>query len=526
MMDAPLIDIRPSDWQIVRSILEKHVPAYEVLAFGSRARWEAKDYSDLDLAIITDQPLSLDVKSALDLDFAESDLPFKVDVVDWATASSSFREIIQRDKVLVREKKEKQRPASKWRKSSWGNEISLEYGKALRNYDIGRGKYRVYGSNGPIGWTEQPLVHGPGVILGRKGAYRGVYYSAEPFFVIDTAYYVVPKSELDVRWLYYAIKHHKLGEIDDGSPIPSTTRSAVYVKGLEVPALPEQHAISHILSTFDDKIELNRKMNETLEAMVRAIFKSWFVDFEPVRAKAERRNPGLPKPLANLFPDSFLDSELGEIPRGWIAGPILKHASLLSGGTPKTDRPMYWNGNILWASAKDVSQCGQTFLITTERTITNKGLEESATQLIPPLCAVVVARGATTGRMVLFGREMAMNQTCYALASTTSTPFFLYCQLRQETDALVHAAHGSVFDTITTSTFANSKVVLPQKPVLEAYEKMVSPLFLRILRNSEESGTLTVLRDTLLPKLISGELRVKAAAERWQQMPDQQGMAY
>ena len=105
MLNVPLIDIRPADWQIVRTILEKHVPAYEVWAFGSRARWEAKDYSDLDLAIITDRPLSLDVKSALDLDFAESDLPFKVDVVDWAMASPSFREIIQREKVVVQEGK-------------------------------------------------------------------------------------------------------------------------------------------------------------------------------------------------------------------------------------------------------------------------------------------------------------------------------------------------------------------------------------------------------------------------------------
>jgi hypothetical protein len=119
----------------------------------------------------------------------------------------------------------------KWRASTWGDEITLEYGKALRGYDTTSGKYRVFGSNGPIGWTAIPLAQGPGVILGRKGAYRGIEFSREPFFVIDTAYYVVPKTELDMRWLYYAIKYHKLGEIDDSSPIPSTTRSAVYVKG-------------------------------------------------------------------------------------------------------------------------------------------------------------------------------------------------------------------------------------------------------------------------------------------------------
>ena len=155
------------------------------------------------------------------------------------------------------------------------------------------------------------------MILGRKGAYRGVQYSPGPFYVIDTAYYVAPKTELDMRWLYYAIQHYKLGEVDDGSPIPSTTRAAVYVRDLEVPPPDEQRAIAHILGTLDDKIELNRRMNETLEAMARALFKSWFVDFDPVRAKAEGRDPGLPKPIADLFPDSFEDSELGEIPKGW-----------------------------------------------------------------------------------------------------------------------------------------------------------------------------------------------------------------
>ena len=203
--------------------------------------------------------------------------------------------------------------ASEWRDSTWGEEISLEYGKAIRGYQEARGKFRVFGSNGPVGWTDNALANGPGVILGRKGAYRGVQYSREPFWVIDTAYFVVPKTELDMRWLYYAIRHYKLGEIDDGSPIPSTTRAAVYVRDLTVPSPGEQRAIAHILGTLDDKIELNRKQNETLEAMTHTLFKAWFVDFEPVRAKMEGRwrrggtLPGLPAHLYDLFPDRLVE---------------------------------------------------------------------------------------------------------------------------------------------------------------------------------------------------------------------------
>jgi type I restriction enzyme S subunit len=272
-----------------------------------------------------------------------------------------------------------------------------------------------------------------------------------------------------------------------------------------------QREIAHTLGALDDKIELNRRMSETLEAMARALFQSWFVDFDPVRAKAEGRDLGLPKPIADLFPSRLVDSELGEIPEGWKIGSILEQAKLLSGGTPKTEIPAYWDGGIPWASAKDVSQCGEAFLIGTERTITRKGLEESATQLIPSMSTVVVARGATTGRMVLLGHEMAMNQTCYALTTTTGTPFALHYRLRREIHALVHAAHGSVFDTITTSTFSASRVVVAPLVLLEAFERHIEPSLQRILKSIEQSGTLAALRDTLLPKLISGELRVKDA---------------
>ncbi len=227
-----------------------------------------------------------------------------------------------------------------WRHSTWGEEISLEYGKAIRDYAVDHGKYRVFGTNGPVGWTESFLAPGPGVILGRKGAYRGVKYSADPFWVIDTAYYVKPKTNLDMRWLYYAIQHYKLGEIDDGSPIPSTTRSAVYVRSLEVPPKGEQKRIAHILGTLDDKIELNRRMAATLEEMARAIFKSWFIDFDPVHAKAQNRPTNLPEEIDALFPDSFEDSELGKIPNGWRIDTVSSIGEVVCGKTPRTANPL------------------------------------------------------------------------------------------------------------------------------------------------------------------------------------------
>ncbi len=316
-------------------------------------------------------------------------------------------------------------------------------------------------------------------------------------------------------YFYYLQSHHGRAAIrsivEQGAGASGIRGSDLQALNVQWRPIDEQRAIAHILGTLDDKIVLNRRMNETLEAMARALFKSWFVDFDPVRANAEGRDSGLPQPLADLFPDRFVDSELGEIPEGWGVGSILAQVKLLSGGTPKTDRREYWGGNVAWASAKDVSQCGQAFLVTTERTITDQGLEESATQLVPAFATVVVARGATTGRMVLFGREMAMNQTCYGLASDLQTPFALHCHLRHRIDELVHGAHGSVFDTITTSTFERSRFVLAPESLLCAFEERVSPIFRRVLAAVEERLTLGALRDALLPRLISGELQVRDA---------------
>lgn len=279
----------------------------------------------------------------------------------------------------------------------------------------------------------------------------------------------------------------------------------------------EELSLVELLEALDDRIALLRETNATLEAIAQALFKSWFVDFDPVRAKSQGLAPaGMDEGTAALFPEGFEESALGPIPKGWGIGSILDVADLLSGGTPKTDRPEYWGGEIAWASAKDVSQASDSVLVSTERTITAAGLERSATRLIPRFSTVVVARGATTGRMVLLGREMAMNQTCYGLASKLDSPVALYCLLKREIEGLVNAAHGSVFDTITTSTFARSIVVLPPEKLSARFETVARPFFERVAESTARAQTLAALRDALLPRLISGQLRlpeVEALAE-------------
>ena len=280
------------------------------------------------------------------------------------------------------------------------------------------------------------------------------------------------------------------------------------------PPLPEQQVIAHVLGTLDDRIELNRRMNETLEQMARALFKSWFVDFDPVRAKVDGRwrpgesLPGLPADLYNLFPDRLVDSELGHIPEDWGVGVLDDSIELLSGGTPKTSVAEYWDGDIPWYTAKDAPSLTDVFVLETERGITEAGVENSATRILPAGTTVITARG-TVGRLACLGRAMAMNQTCYGIRGASTFPdFFTYFRIRSAIDELRTRTHGTIFDTITRDTFKLIDAVnLPIKVAIE-FEELVEPVMGQIRSNLLQSRELAAQRDALLPRLLSGEIRL------------------
>jgi len=330
-------------------------------------------------------------------------------------------------------------------------------------------------------------------------------------------------KKLMPRFFYFAVRSPVFGaqirSLTSGSAQPQLPIRDMRKLHLPLPPIEEQQRIVEVIGSLDDKIELNRRMSETLEAMAQAIFRDWFVDFGPTRRKLEGatdpvtvtgglvQNAERAQALADLFPATLGDDGL---PEGWKKKALLEEAKLISGGTPKTDREDYWDGGIPWASAKDVSQCGETLLLDTERSITQSGLDNSSTRMVPKFSTVVVARGATTGRYCMFAEDMAMNQTCYALDSVSGRPFLLYNMFGALVGELVQAAHGSVFDTITTKTLATG-FVIDAEHVAAAFEETAAPLYEAIENNSRQNRTLAATRDLLLPKLMSGELRVSDA---------------
>ena len=411
-----------------------------------------------------------------------------------------------------------------WRSSFWGDEVTLNYGKAIRGYQSATGGFRVYGSNGPIGWHDERLSDGPGVILGRKGAYRGVKFSPDPFFVIDTAYYVTPKGEMDMRWLYYAIKYHRLGEIDDGSPIPSTTRAAVYARDLDVPLLAEQQAIANVLSALDDKIELNRRMNATLEGMAQAIFRDWFVDFGPVRrAQAGATDPvailgGLtPDParaahFAALFPAAFGDNGF---PVGWSETAIGDLVQSVGGSTPSTGDESLWSPGLhRWATPKDLSGMNDLALFDTGRQISDAGLAKITSGLLP-VGSVLLSSRAPIGYMAIAQVPVAINQGFIGLLPSAEIgSAFLYCWCKANMDKITANANGSTFQEISKKNFRPiTSPVPPKRELIAAFGEIADPLFARIVSAAQENRTLAETRDYLLPRLMSGAVRVMSQTE-------------
>lgn len=276
---------------------------------------------------------------------------------------------------------------------------------------------------------------------------------------------------------------------------------------------PEQQAIAAILGALDDKIELNRRMNRTLEGMARALFKSWFVDFDPVRAKAAGHAPPRLKPeIAALFPDSFEDSELGEIPKGWGVGAIGDMVQVLGGGTPSTKEPAYWeNGAYPFCTPKDMSSLTDPVLLQTERHLTEEGLTKvSSGQL--PVGTVLLSSRAPIGYLAIAEVPVSINQGIIAMVCSDELPsLYVLFWTRTNMDRITANANGSTFLEISKRNFRPILAIVPSMEILRQFTRIVEPLYCRIVVSLCQGLRLASLRDALLPKLISGELRAPDA---------------
>jgi type I restriction enzyme, S subunit len=319
-------------------------------------------------------------------------------------------------------------------------------------------------------------------------------------------------------WLNSPVMASHIQGYRDGSVAERLNLPTIRALPVILPPLHQQRAIAHILGTLDEKIELNRRMNETLEAMARAIFKSWFVDFDPVRAKAEGRDPGLPRQLTDLFPDSMEESELGEIPRGWRAGRLDDLlADLVSGARPRGGAV---EEGIPSIGAENVIGLGQ-YDFSKEKFVPWEFFQQLKNRgaVVRPGDVLLYKDGAQIGRKTYFDSdfphsECAINEHVFILrANRPEEQRFLFFWLDQAwmTHEIISLNSNSAQPGINQPGVRGLPVLIPPDDVIDGFDHQARDLTRRLFGCCKESRTIAFVRDTLLPKLISGELRVKDA---------------
>ena len=493
------IDLHPSHLAAVERILAEHVPECEVRAFGSRATWTARDYSDLDLAVVGEAPLHWRTLSRLKEAFEESRLPMRVDVLDWHTISESFRDEIERDFVVVQEAGDRQ-AGGEWREMLLG-ELTDNFDAArvpVKQADRRPGPYPYYGASGVIDYIDDFMFAGEYLLIAEDG--ENLRTRTTPiailangkFWVNNHAHIVRGNSNTTTLYLKYALSELDISGYLTGSTMPKLTQGNMNSIPLLIPPLPEQRAIAHILGTLDDKIELNRRMNETLEGMARALFKSWFVDFEPVRAKMDGRwrrggsLPGLPAEHYDLFPDRLVPSELGEIPKGWEVKRLGEVVELAYGKALRaTDRkggpiPVYGsNGQVGWHDEKLADGPG-----------------------------IVVGRKGNPGVVTWTHSDFFPIDTTFYVVPRVSTgglPFLFFALVSQDLPSV--SADSAVPGLNRNLAYMNEQLV-PDQLAVNEFNHYVGTVFRRHQQLEEESRTLATQRDALLPKLVSGVVTV------------------
>jgi type I restriction enzyme, S subunit len=539
------VDLNAYYLQEILRILDLHVPGIEVWAFGSRAKWTAKAYSDLDLALITKNPLSLEEEASLREALDESTLPIRVDFVDWSTISESFRKIVSHDKVVIRRVESVNADQVSWpvipleaaldalidyrgktpEKTTSGIPLItakvIKAGRiepptefiSLENYD----KWMTRGfpkAGDVVLTTEAPLGEVAQLNSARVALAQRVILLRGKSGTLDNTYlrYLLQTSDMQ----------EQLASRATGTTVLGIKQSELRQISIRIPPLDMQRSAAGLLAHLDDRIALLRETNATLEAIAQALFKSWFVDFDPVYAKQQGIAPaGMDDATAALFPDGFEESALGLVPKGWQSTDLEKLTKRF-GGSIQTG-PF---GSQLHAS--DYVETGIPVVM--PKDIQNRRATTDSIARIRAVDADRLARHKLAKGDIVFSRRGDVER--HALISEREngwlcgtgcllvrpgekwqSPTFLSMMLDapQARTWLVQHAVGATMPNINTGILGSVPVVLPPPALLTAFEDVIAVTEEQRSRNASTAETIATLRDTLLPRLISGQLRLPEA---------------
>ncbi len=530
---TPAIDVTAEQRETILALLGRHLPGTAVWAYGSRVKRTSRPTSDLDLVVFATPEQDRRVGDLREA-FEEGDLPFPVDLFVWNEVPENFRKRIEADHVVL-VGKPKRGAGGDWPTARLGEvtELTLssvdkknkphEHAVLLCNYmDVYSNRFiRSDLDFMTATATEreiQKCTLRPGDVIITKDSeqYDDIGVPALVRDDVDNlvcGYHLAIlrplRESVDGSYLLYALQigsvQHQFHAYANGVTRFGLRKDDILRVEIPLPPLPEQRAIARVLGALDDKIELNRRMNGTLEAMARALFKSWFVDFDPVRAKAEGHAPGLPDRIVNLFPDRLVDSELGEIPEGWEIGTLGDIASL---------NPESWNARNTPETIVYVDLANTKWGYIEKVDIYSWGTAPSRARRVLRSGDTIVGTVRPGNRsFTLIDRDGLTGSTGFAVlrpkASNDREIVWCAATSRDNLDRLAHLADGGAYPAVRPRAVAETSVVLANVPARGAFSSMTAPWFDLIENNKRESRRLALLRDTLLPKLVSGWLRVR-----------------
>lgn len=547
-VDRP-IDITTDQRKTLLALIKRHLPNTTAWAYGSRVKWTARPQSDLDLVVFTKPEQERNV-SELREAFEESNLPFRVDLFVWDAIPEQFRKQIESDHLVLVEKKEQYIPSG-WHVMTFADApIEIIDGDRGKNYpkqdEFFKHGYCMFLNAGNVTsngfdfslcmfiaaekdrhMRKGKLTRGDVVLTTRGTVGNSAYFDqAVPYnhIRINSGMVILRAKDhaLNSLYLYFFIRSKQflsqITALRTGSAQPQLPIRDINKVEIPLPPLPEQRAIAHVLGTLDDKIELNRRMNETLEAMARALFKSWFIDFDPVRAKMAGRDPGLPQHLADLFPDRLVDSELGPIPEGWAVKRLADEiAALFSGNRPKGGAT---DAGIPSIGAENVDGLGRHDF-SKEKYVPEdffNGMKAKGS-VVQNGDVLLYKDGAHIGRKTYLDRdfpyrECTVNEHVFILRLRNKKAqrcLFFWLDQGWMTQEIVGLNSNSAQPGINKVGVLGLPFLAPPCEVMSEFDRQMGHFTDRIFTNCHESRTLTTLRDGLLPKLISGGVCIHKA---------------
>lgn len=531
MAVSPAIDLTAGQRRTVLTLLSRYLPNTNVWAYGSRIKWTSHPASDLDLVAFA-EPEQAACVAELREAFDESNLPFRVDLFVWDEVPSGFRKGIEGEHVVLARRERPVRKRTKgWPKVTLGNCIEmndatyspkeqwpfvnyLDTGNITDNR-IGEIRRLVVGEDKIPSRARRKVQPGDMLYSTVRPNQRhfGIMERVPENFLASTGFSVIRGKDDCARtdFLYWflaqdsVVEHlHTIAE-HSTSAYPSIRPADIERLTLNLPPLPEQRAIARILGALDEKIELNRRLNETLEKAVQALFKSWFVDFDPVRAKMEGRDACLPQDMAALFPNDLVESQLGEIPKGWSVRP-LEEIARFQNGLALQKYPALADRERL--PVLKIAQLRSEML----------DGKKCASSDIPADCIVedgdvIFSWSGSLMAKVWCGGRAALNQHLFKVTSTDYREWFILGWLHSHMPEFqsIAADKATTMGHIKRRHLRDALCVVPSEQVLVAADGICASIHKRYIDAKVESRKLGHLRDALLPKLISGEIGISDA---------------